>query len=69
MSDGDDYGLGKRWLSVDEVCAYANKSRTTVYAALQDGALEGSQSGRKGRWTVDIKDVDRWLRSGLRASA
>lgn len=50
------------WLTPAEAAQRARKSADTIGDALRSQELRGYQSGRKGRWTVLVDDLDAWVR-------
>lgn len=58
------------WLTQKEAAAFAKKGLRTVNEALRAGTLRGYQSKpggdgkRGGSWTVNVEDLDAWIRAG-----
>lgn len=48
-------------LTPPEVAATARTSLVTVYRALADGTLHGSQRCKGGKWTVRQACIDAWF--------
>lgn len=48
-------------LSPDEAAAIARKHRQTIYVALEDGSLHGTQRVKRGRWLIRATCLDAWL--------
>jgi hypothetical protein len=59
--------LERRWLTARAVRRLTGRSLTSIYAALQDGELEGNQRGQNCSWRVHIDAVDRWMSGEARA--
>lgn len=55
------------WLTPQQAATYTGLSLTTIYLALQSGALSGVKVGaglRKSHWRCRPVDVDKWLEAG-----
>lgn len=50
------------WRTPQEAADYARKSRDTVLDACRAQELRAYQSGRNGRWTIHVEDLDAWVR-------
>lgn len=48
-------------LSPVEAAALARKHRQTIYVALEDGSLHGTQRVKRGRWLIKATCLDAWL--------
>lgn len=48
-------------LSPDEAAVVARKHRQTIYVALEDGTLHGTQRVKRGRWLIKAACLDAWL--------
>ena len=49
-----------RRMTVAEVAAETGKHYKTVLLAVESGELHGTQSGRKGRWTIREDCAEAW---------
>lgn len=47
-------------LTADEAATRTRRHRVTVYRALEDGSLHGTQRVKGGRWTVRAECADAW---------
>lgn len=47
-------------LTPNEAATRTRRHRVTVYRALEDGTLHGTQRVKKGRWTVRAECADAW---------
>lgn len=55
------------WMTPAQAAAYTGLSVSTIYLALQSGALSGVKTGigrRKSHWRCRPADVDKWLEAG-----
>jgi excisionase family DNA binding protein len=50
------------WMSLDEICRYLKKPKSTLYKLAQQGRLPGHKLGRS--WRFDREEVDFWIKSG-----
>lgn len=48
-------------LTVDEAAVEARRHPSTVYKALEDSRLHGSQPIKGGRWLIKPECLDAWL--------
>jgi hypothetical protein len=48
-------------LSPVEAAAIARKHRQTIYYALEDGTLHGTQRVKRGRWLIKEACLDAWI--------
>lgn len=47
-------------MTIDEVAAYMQVSRFTVYRLAKDRCIPATKIGRQ--WRFQIEEIDRWLR-------
>lgn len=57
--------LDTPWLTVIEAAGRARRGKRTVYRALANGELRGSQALRGGAWTIHMDDLDAWVRGEI----
>lgn len=56
------------WMTLEETCAYAKRSRETVRRAAvlwsrkKTEGLRAHQRKAHARWRFHVEDVDRWIR-------
>ena len=55
------------WLSLDDLVAYLQKPKSTLYKLAQRGLLPGHKVGRS--WRFDRDEVDAWIKKGSRPNA
>jgi hypothetical protein len=48
-------------LSPDEAAVIARKHRQTIYYALEDGTLHGTQRVKRGRWLIKESCLGAWI--------
>lgn len=48
-------------ISPDEAAVIAHRHRQTIYVALEDGSLHGTQRVKRGRWLIKAACLDAWL--------
>lgn len=53
------------WKNVDEIAAYLQVRRETIYTWISDKHMPAHRVGR--RWRFDMNEVDAWVRSGKAA--
>lgn len=46
-----------KWLSLDEACLYARKSRNTILDLIKEGKIYGTKA-EGGEWIVDRESID-----------
>jgi len=51
-----------RWLSVEEIAEHLGVSRDTVYTWVSEKGMPAHKVGKL--WKFQIKEVDKWVRSG-----
>ena len=49
------------WLTTDEAAAYARCSATTIYRAIDAGALRASHNGPRSPYRIHTDWIDTWL--------
>ena len=51
-------------MTIDEVAAYMQVSRFTVYRLVKEHAIPGTKIGRQ--WRFQKEDIDQWVRAQYR---
>lgn len=54
----------ERLMTIDEVAAYMQVSRFTVYRLVKECAVPGTKIGRQ--WRFQKEDIDQWVRAQYR---
>lgn len=57
------------WLTQKEAAAFSRRSVRTVNEALRAGTLCGYQTKERGNWTVNVEDLNTWIRNGSPTAA
>lgn len=50
-----------RRMSPSEAAEESRRHRQTIYVALEDGSLHGTQRVKRGRWLIKEACLDAWL--------
>ena len=51
----------KKWYTLNEASQYLSRCGRQVIRYVEDSRLKGYQSGYRGRWLFDIKDLDAFV--------
>ena len=57
--------MSDRWLSVEDIAEHLGVSRDTVYTWVNEKGMAAHKVGKL--WKFQIKEVDKWVRSGKAA--
>ena len=55
----------KKWLTIQEASNYIGRSQRTIYRYLSSGNLKGYQNALRGKWIINVKDLDAFVMFGI----
>lgn len=58
--------LLKRWFTLSEAAIYTGYDKATLRQAVYDGQFGYSQKGPRGKWILDVYELDKFILSNFR---